>query len=64
MNHPAPFRTILATILAMAVLGVTVACVYPEHDRGRFGDHQAERGHPSEHGHEHEHGHGNEFRPM
>ena len=60
MNHPAPFRTCLATLLALAVLGVTVACVFPEHDHRRYGGRQGERAYPQGHEHQHEH----EFAPQ
>jgi hypothetical protein len=54
MNHRFNFHTCIATLLALAVLGATVACIVPEREH-RGGD---EGGHGFEHEHEHEHEHG------
>ena len=52
--------TPVAAILALAVLGLTVACVYPMHDRGRHRGYE----HEQQHGPEHGQGHGPEYHPM
>jgi hypothetical protein len=49
---------IILLLTGLALIGVTVGCVYPEYEGGRGrdrGEHR-ERGHEREHEHEREHG--------
>jgi hypothetical protein len=56
MKSRLPFLTpIIAVLLGLAVLGSTVACVFPERGGGGERDHGHEHDHDHEHDHEHEH---------
>jgi hypothetical protein len=50
LNLANPF---VAMLISLAVLGSTVACIFPVHDGGRGGE--GDRGHEHDHEHEHEH---------
>lgn len=55
MKSRLPFLTpVIAVLLGLAVLGSTVACVFPDHERGRGGEGRGGEGRGPEHEHEHE----------
>ena len=63
MKHLSIPLTPAAAALALVVLGLTVACLYPVHEHGRYeGRGPVEQRGPE--GHEHEHEHGPEYRPL